>query len=72
MPEEKNAAVKVLTVSAIVTGVGFGMCSLGAVSGVHWLGFTIYLGAVMFFAGLAVLVLTALVMLVQALLRLRK
>ena len=69
MPGAKSIGEKVIIVSTIVTGVGFGLCSFGAVGAARWANFAVPVGAMMFFVGLAVLVVTGLVMLVRALMR---
>ena len=52
MPEGKSVAAKVLIVSAIVTGVGFGLCSFGAVGTARWSDFAVRWGLRCFLWGL--------------------
>jgi hypothetical protein len=67
LPENRNATgAKVLAISAVGIGIGFGLCGLGAAAANTRVGpYVIGTGATLFFASLAVFSVTLLVMLVQ-------
>jgi hypothetical protein len=63
---------KILVISAIGAGIGFGTCSLGALSGgfAHGVGQAIISGgAILFFVSLASILITGLIMLVRSIMR---
>jgi hypothetical protein len=70
-PPETSLTNKIFTFAAIGMGVGFGTCSIaGLTAGGHpFIGYFIGIGAGLFFASLAILLLTGLYILVVAIIR---
>ncbi len=64
---EKSLPEKALTLGAIGMGVGFGTCGLGILVGDdRFTGYIVAAGSILFFASLAVCVVTGLIMLGRA------
>lgn len=73
-PPETSVANKILTFAAIGMGVGFGTCSVAALTaGGHRIaGYFVGIGATLFFVSLAVLLLTGLYVIAAAIIQLFK